>query len=220
MSKIQMRGHCSCCGNEQAVVKGGMAKHGYTVDFGYFSGVCSGAGKAPMEKGKEVTLELVEVINADIKSMMLKIEGLKNGDIIPKKAKSGDRVVKEVLNSWGEKRKRWVEEMVDYADAPDWAKRDAVSVLVRENEYRIRQGEALVNHLLKVLELVYGKALVEIDMTPKAVEVVRVGEVRKLENGREVKVVSVEGRRIYWVGIESGRKSWTGAGAFKKLEKV
>lgn len=51
MTKATHNGTCQACGRVQAVNNktGRLAKHGYTVDYGYFSGTCSGSDKAPLE---------------------------------------------------------------------------------------------------------------------------------------------------------------------------
>ena len=48
------RGHCQACGRVQAVDTANnlLAKHGYTVDFGYFDGVCTGSDRQPLEVDK------------------------------------------------------------------------------------------------------------------------------------------------------------------------
>lgn len=48
--KATHKGHCQCCGRLQMLPGGVLSKHGYTVDFGYFSGVCRGAGELPFEQ--------------------------------------------------------------------------------------------------------------------------------------------------------------------------
>jgi hypothetical protein len=50
--RIQLRGHCQHCGRIQAVNEGGLAKHGYTVEFGWFQGTCSGAHAQPLERSR------------------------------------------------------------------------------------------------------------------------------------------------------------------------
>jgi hypothetical protein len=45
-------GTCQTCGNQQAVSYGRVAKHGYTVEWGYFNGQCSGSGELPLEQGR------------------------------------------------------------------------------------------------------------------------------------------------------------------------
>lgn len=50
MTKATHNGTCQACGRVQAVkANGRLAKHGYTVDFGYFSGTCRGSDRAPLE---------------------------------------------------------------------------------------------------------------------------------------------------------------------------
>ncbi len=51
------RGHCQACGRVQAVdtTNNLLAKHGYTVDFGYFDGVCTGSEIKPLEVDKSFT---------------------------------------------------------------------------------------------------------------------------------------------------------------------
>jgi len=48
-------GTCQLCGREHAVnVKtGAIAKHGYRVDYGFFSGTCRGAGCQPLQISRE-----------------------------------------------------------------------------------------------------------------------------------------------------------------------
>ena len=46
-------GHCQVCGNEQKLPGGKLAKHGYSVQWGFFSGVCQGSGHDPFEVSKD-----------------------------------------------------------------------------------------------------------------------------------------------------------------------
>ena len=48
-------GTCQLCGREHAVNEktGAIAKHGYTVDYGFFSGTCRGAGCQPLQISRE-----------------------------------------------------------------------------------------------------------------------------------------------------------------------
>lgn len=48
-------GTCQACGRAQAFYKGTVAKHGYTVDWGHFNGVCRGAEAKPLEHDKTLT---------------------------------------------------------------------------------------------------------------------------------------------------------------------
>lgn len=55
------RGHCQACGRVQAVDTANnlLAKHGYTVDFGYFNGVCTGSDRQPLEVDKSFTEQTI-----------------------------------------------------------------------------------------------------------------------------------------------------------------
>ena len=59
MTKATHNGTCQVCGNEQAE-KGGLAKHGYTVQWNYFHGTCRGSHKQPLEFAKDLTLETID----------------------------------------------------------------------------------------------------------------------------------------------------------------
>lgn len=49
MTKATENGHCQCCGRIQAITPRGVAKHGYTTDYGFFNGTCSGSDRLPLE---------------------------------------------------------------------------------------------------------------------------------------------------------------------------
>lgn len=48
--KATHQGHCQICGSVQKLPDGRLSKHGYTTKWGFFSGVCSGAGYLPFER--------------------------------------------------------------------------------------------------------------------------------------------------------------------------
>lgn len=48
--KATHQGHCQVCGALQKLPNGKLSKHGYTVDWGFFNGVCAGAGHLPFEQ--------------------------------------------------------------------------------------------------------------------------------------------------------------------------
>jgi len=50
------KGTCQICGCEHAVnnATGVLAKHGYTVAYGFFSGICKGAAEEPLENSREL----------------------------------------------------------------------------------------------------------------------------------------------------------------------
>tara|TARA_R110002020_G_scaffold62613_1_gene167328 strand:+ start:5973 stop:6566 length:594 start_codon:yes stop_codon:yes gene_type:complete len=69
-------GNCQCCGSLQAVNNktGLLAKHGYTVDWGFFSGTCVGSDHPPLQKDHTVldgTVEALRVFAAKKASMTI-----------------------------------------------------------------------------------------------------------------------------------------------------
>ena len=58
------RGTCQACGRIQAVntAHGRIAKHGYTVDWGYFHGICQGSDAHPLEVDKTMTEAIINVL--------------------------------------------------------------------------------------------------------------------------------------------------------------
>lgn len=54
------RGTCQACGAAQRLPAGTLAKHGYTVKWGFFSGVCQGAGWRPYEQAHDLIERCIE----------------------------------------------------------------------------------------------------------------------------------------------------------------
>ena len=60
--KATHKGTCQICERVQKLPKEKMSKHGYTIDFGYFQGVCHGASCLPFEESCEILREeLIQV---------------------------------------------------------------------------------------------------------------------------------------------------------------
>lgn len=64
MTKATHNGNCQCCGRLQAVNSKTqrIAKHGYTVDWGFFNGVCSGAGELPLQLDRTITDKTIKAL--------------------------------------------------------------------------------------------------------------------------------------------------------------
>lgn len=60
--KATHNGQCQICGRLQALPGGRLAKHGYTVDYGFFNGICAGTGHLPFEQD----ISLIEGIIAQV----------------------------------------------------------------------------------------------------------------------------------------------------------
>jgi len=76
MTKATHNGTCQACGRKQAL-RGTMAKHGYTVDYGYFSGTCSGSDRQPLELATAHNEDVV----AGVRNWADEQDALANGNI-------------------------------------------------------------------------------------------------------------------------------------------
>lgn len=72
-------GFCQICGSRQKLPSGKMAKHGYTVDWGFFAGVCPGSDHLPFQQEKVLAEkqvahvdEMIDGIRKHIKSLQTK----------------------------------------------------------------------------------------------------------------------------------------------------
>lgn len=84
-AKATHYGECQICGSRQLLPDGVLSKHGYTVKWGFFSGVCHGSGYLPFEQSKdqiaaavaavETTIAEVEVTIAQLEDINSEVNG-------------------------------------------------------------------------------------------------------------------------------------------------
>lgn len=69
-------GECQICGRVQAVRPGSnlMAKHGYTVDWGCFSGTCWGADHLPLQLSKDLLDKAIQLAHSRIADRQAQIQ--------------------------------------------------------------------------------------------------------------------------------------------------
>lgn len=65
MAKATHTGTCQICGNMQKLPNGRLSKHGYTVDYGYFNGVCRGHGALPFERSIDLIAKVMTDATAE-----------------------------------------------------------------------------------------------------------------------------------------------------------
>lgn len=58
--KATHKGSCQGCGSVQMLPDGVLAKHGYTVKWGFFSGICAGTGSRPFETHTDLIEKFIE----------------------------------------------------------------------------------------------------------------------------------------------------------------
>lgn len=88
MARSKFRGHCQVCGRIHRLPGGRLAKHGYTVEYGYFNGECSGGGELPLEKDHTVTDSIRETLAGMAKSNDETADSLESGATDPKWTKT------------------------------------------------------------------------------------------------------------------------------------
>lgn len=77
MSKHTHRGHCQVCGAQQAVDNktGMLAKHGYTVEEGFFEGECPGSHNLPLEHDHTMTDNIIGDLTRQADRIQKQIDG-------------------------------------------------------------------------------------------------------------------------------------------------
>lgn len=84
MTKATHNGTCQRCGAQQAIKKGVLVNHGYSVLEGWFQGICSGTGHPPLEQDtgyaeetvrfcREKATELATFTADDVKTLAVRI---------------------------------------------------------------------------------------------------------------------------------------------------
>jgi hypothetical protein len=209
-AKTQIRGICQCCGREQAVVGGFMSKHGYTVDHGWFEGVCQGQHYAPMEISRERADLTIEQVRADCRVLRVKADALRSRRISPASAKSGKRT----LTAKGD----WDWEIVAFSQAPAYYQQEAIDSEVYRAQRRAEIGEAFANQLESLANKWHGQPLREVAPaapTPK----ITLGDQRISPTYGVITAVRIVGARVYWK-TPAGFGTSTSTQAWRKLPKA
>jgi hypothetical protein len=204
-AKTQLRGNCQMCGRERAIVNGRMAKHGYTVENGWFQGVCQGDNHEPMQVSRTATDEMIVSIRADAAKLDQRAADLKSGIIVPGPARASC-----IPNA----------AMVEYNELPDHRKPDVLSAAIWAAEMRARHGRAFAKQMGELADKLHGTALRIVEPAAKAAPIV-VGERRTLTTSSGPVVLicyNAKGARIHWrFESDAKRRGCTGSQAWRTL---
>lgn len=207
--KTQTRGICPHCGHEQAVLKNGrMSKHGYSVNFGWFDGVCSGQNHKPLQLDRAPTDQLIADIAARVAETKALNDALRTGTKHPAEINRGTRHRPEI---------------VQWADATAYERERATNDAISANDYTIRQMEAFNAYMELTIERFYGQELKVVELDPPAVPV-RVGDKKKSPNPKmtDIECARVERGRVYYQYTRAHDQkritTWTGLASWRKLE--
>jgi hypothetical protein len=185
--KMQLRGHCPICGYEHAVVKGVMSKHGYTVESGWFDGVCYGDQHPPMQVSRVATEHLIVDIKRECVELRERVEKLKDGSVKP-------AFVTNLVFKQGRSQK----EFTPFAEASKYEQDRQVQSDIWSSENRAEYGEGFVVQMAKLLDEVHGKPLREVDVNEGKPVPIKSGETRSTPSGRKLTATRVDGAKIYW----------------------
>lgn len=175
----QIRGNCQCCGRDQAVKNGTMAKHGYTVEHGWFNGVCSGERFAPIQISRTQTDKIIAEILAEIPQLLAKAEQVVMGKLFPQ----------FVIVGRYDNRKT-----IPYADADVRDQRHACEQMVWELRNRASAGKTFTETLTSIANEYHGKPLTEV-AKKEAPAPIGINEV-KIMNGCRIVSTSVYGGKV------------------------
>jgi len=136
MKNYKLLGNCQVCGRLQAV-NNGMSKHGYTVEQGWFSGVCSGQNYLPMQQDATITHDVVKSIAEEVADLTKLIADLETGKKHPKTAPIASHYKAEV---------------VAFADAPKYQQEAEIQKHIFASKSRIKAGQQHAEMLLNLLK--------------------------------------------------------------------
>lgn len=208
-TKTQTRGHCQLCGRQQAYLRGAIAKHGYTVDHGYFNGVCHGAQYPAMELERTMTDNVIaQIREKDIHEMLARIEEIKGGW-------RPETVMEDV---WCRETRKHVKVATPFGDLDAYQQQQWPKRALWNLEQRIKMGADFADHLEALAAKVHGQPMIEVKRAEKAAYI-EAGEKRKSEAGTTLTASYQQGARVYYRS-ETGRRGWIGTQAWRKLEVV
>lgn len=211
-TSIQTRGHCQCCGRQQAV-RHGISAHGYTVANGWFQGVCQGHRYAPLEKNRETTDRMVSEIRAEAVALRIKAEETLAGKHDPVEYKTG------FMKMVDGKR---VSETALFADAPEYKQQDIRKYEAHLLTYRAKAGEDFANMMSALADKVHGTEL-KVVAKPQPAERIQAGDKRINSKGLVMTAVRQDGQRLYFSYERADGKvltSWVSPRSWRTMQSA
>ena len=207
MKAIQIRGNCQCCGREHAVVDGRMAKHGYTVESGWFKGVCAGKHFAPIQVSREQTDTLIATVRKQVLEMIAKADKVASGEFKPTTITRHPHSKKAM-------------EFIPFAEATVYEQRDAIRALEWNYRRTAEMGTSFAKMMTEVADKYHGKALVEV--AKKEAPAFIMPRDQKTDKDMIYTCSSVQGARVYYT-VQKGAATfngWMGSQSWRKMASV
>lgn len=189
-SKIQLRGNCQCCGRQQAVLDTGrMSKHGYTVDNGWFNGVCSGERHPPIQHDRSALDAMCVSIEEQCVQLCIVALDMEQGRSFPKMVDTGNTI-------WINRKP--VREQIEWSQASVYQQQAQVKREVSHLRRRAELGRSFVKDMLKLADERHGGELERVVLDPAA-KAINVGDTVKVY-GRDVVVTRIADARAQGIG--------------------
>jgi hypothetical protein len=209
--RIQTRGHCQCCGHVQATGYT-VAKHGYTVDFGYFSGVCHGAFLQPLERDRSHCDATILDLRRRAPEDEAFADLLQAGAVLPIKGYVRSKT------EWDKRTGGRKKIPVSFGSLSINDQGAQVSALI----FNLRRGaefmRTLANDIGQLADRVHGQPLLQVEVQASA-QPIQAGERRQGDTG--VYVAKSQQKARVWFTVEgSTRTVWMGAQAWRRLPLV
>lgn len=193
-SKIQLRGHCQCCGREQAVTatEGGMAHHGYEVrdrgHGGYFSGPCSGHQHPPIEHDTTVARNVIAATREAATRHDALAQEFRDKKRLPKTIQTGAR-------RWDASSGRQVNVEIPFEEGNEYQQYSTVRAAIQEQVSIAGSCRAFADRLEAIVKTRAGQPLIRVEITkPVAISL---GERRILKDGIAT-VTGFRGGNVRW----------------------
>jgi len=184
-TKTQLRGHCQCCGRQQAVPKRGtMAHHGYEVQDGYFSGVCQGHQYEPIERDTTIVVSVIASVRRQAVGLRQHAADLRSGRVTPE----------IVRGDWNAATREY--DMIPFDGAPKWRQEQAVEAAAYQYESRGRAADSFSDGLKAIVAERAGKPLIVVPVEAGSAPV-QPGE-RKVAPRGVLTAVYVERGMVRW----------------------
>jgi hypothetical protein len=211
----QLRGHCQHCGNQQAVIsRGTMSNHGYTVEHGWFHGVCEGKRFKPVEHDRAELDDFCAEISKQAKGLRDYADQLEAGSIDPEFFTISVRL--RETDRWGVRIRKEFSIPFCYGDDEDKAKARSVEILMSRR--RAEMGDAHVKTMQSIADKYHGKALIKASK-PAPAPAIEKGEKRSFANGIVVVCEYVSGARVQYKRVDNGRSGWVGTRSWRGMRE-
>ncbi len=211
-TSTQTRGHCQCCGRQQAV-RHGISAHGYTVANGWFQGVCQGHRYAPLEKSRETTDRMIADVLEQASALRIKADETLAGKHDPIEYQTGRMTFVE-----GKR----VPLTAVFADATEYQQQDVRTKLAWNMTMRAKAGEDFASMMSKLADKVHGTELLVV-AKPVPAERIQAGDKRVDAKGTLLTAKYQDGQRVYYTFTrESGAvlTTWMSPRSWRTLQSA